>query len=154
MFSPSRRNFSTETVDSEPQEDDKWIETHSGLRYRDTIVGDGSKPIPGEFVAIRYRGTLEDGSVFEDTLESGRLTHYRHDRGFVVWGMDEGLGSMRVGGERLLQIPPHLGYGFKAVGSIPPDSELRFQVRLVASGEDAEPQPTGLLASLRGMLGL
>lgn len=105
-------------------------------------------------MAIRYRGVLQDGTVFENTLESGKVTHYRHDRGFVVWGLDEGLGTMRVGGERHLEIPPHLGYGFKTVGSIPPNSELRFQVRLMAAGADAEPKPQGLLASLRGMLGM
>lgn len=134
--------------------DAEWTETHSGLKLRDVEVGEGAEATAGEFVMLRYQGRLADGTVFDDTLKSGQPLRYRHDRGFVVWGMDEGVGGMRAGGERELIIPPHLGYGFKTVGPIPANSELHFTVRLEGVGADAEPPAPSLLDSLQRLAGM
>jgi FKBP-type peptidyl-prolyl cis-trans isomerase 2 len=45
---------------------------------------------------------------------------------FVFEGWDEGVAGMKVGGERLLIIPPSLGYGKRKMDGIPPSSTLRF----------------------------
>jgi len=39
--------------------------------------------------------------------------------------------GMRVGGKRKLLVPAHLGYGARSVGSIPPDSDLAFEIELL-----------------------
>tara|TARA_Y100000780_G_C13514533_1_gene351290 strand:+ start:162 stop:557 length:396 start_codon:yes stop_codon:yes gene_type:complete len=129
------------------------VETESGLKWRDVVVGDGPETVPGEFVKVRYRGALADGTVFDENLDSGRPLHYRHDRGFVVWGFDEGVCGMRAGGERQLVIPPHLGYGFKRVGPIPPNSELHFTIRVENVAEGAEPVQAGWLDGFRRLFG-
>ncbi len=39
--------------------------------------------------------------------------------------------GMRVGGTRRLQVPAHLGYGERSMGSIPPNSDLTFEIQLL-----------------------
>ena len=129
----------------------EWAETASGLKLRDVKVGEGKEPVPGEFVKVSYVGKLSDSTVFD---ASSSPVHYRHDRGFVVWGFDEGVCGMKAGGVRELEIPPHLGYGFKRVDGIPPNSTLRFQVELLAVGEEAHPPEPGILDSLQRLLGI
>ncbi len=50
----------------------------------------------------------------------------------MIRGWDEGVAGMRVGGQRVLMIPPELGYGRKGAGrAIPPQASLVFEVELL-----------------------
>ena len=49
----------------------------------------------------------------------------------VVPGMDKGIEGMKVGGQREIKIPASMGYGNKAVGPIPPNSQLTFSVEMI-----------------------
>jgi hypothetical protein len=44
----------------------------------------------------------------------------------AIKGWDEGVVGMKVGGERLLIVPPSLGYGNRKMADIPANSTLRF----------------------------
>jgi len=44
----------------------------------------------------------------------------------LLRGWDQGLEGMKPGGERLLIIPPSLGYGKRKMDGIPPNSTLKF----------------------------
>ena len=44
----------------------------------------------------------------------------------LLQGWDEGIAGMKAGGERLLIVPPSLGYGKRKTEGIPPNSTLRF----------------------------
>lgn len=149
---PLTRGLATDAGASDKQEA-HWVETESGLKWRDVVVGDGPETVPGEFVRVRYSGALADGTIFDENLDSGRPLHYRHDRGFVVWGFDEGVCGMRAGGERQMVIPPHLGYGFKRMGPIPPNSELHFTIRVESVAEGAEPVQAGWLDGFKRLFG-
>ncbi|KAE8895502.1 hypothetical protein PF005_g854 [Phytophthora fragariae] len=108
------------------------VTTKSGLVIQDKRIGQGKLPVAGEMLTVKYRGRLgEDGLVFG----KGMLTT-TYGTGSVIAGWEEGLGTMRPGGVRLLTIPPELGYGESGKGDkIPPNSTLFFEVGLVRIGK-------------------
>ncbi len=102
------------------------------LQIVDEKIGSGSAVKKGDTVEINYVGTLTNGQVFDSTAlhNNGPFTT-QIGVGQVIKGWDEGVIGMKIGGKRKLVIPPSLGYGNQAVGSIPPNSTLIFQVELV-----------------------
>lgn len=107
------------------------VKTSSGLEYEDIVVGTGIEAQTGNIVAAHYAGTLTDGTKFDSSYGRGEPIEFQLGVGRVIKGWDEGLVGMRVGGKRKLVIPPHLGYGERAVGKIPSNSTLVFEVELV-----------------------
>jgi len=104
-------------------------ETKEGLYIEDIVVGKGNTPKPGRPILVKYRGTLESGKVFD---RSGKKPfRFVFGTGKVIRGWDLGLADMRVGGKRILRIPPPLAYGKESVGSIPPNSTLTFEIELI-----------------------
>jgi len=102
------------------------------LQIQDEKVGTGKEVKKGDTVEIKYTGTLTDGTVFDSTDKHGGTPFETQiGVGQVIKGWDEGIPGMKVGGKRKLIIPPSLGYGDQAAGSIPPNSTLIFQVELV-----------------------
>jgi peptidylprolyl isomerase len=108
------------------------ITTESGLKYIESVEGDGATPETGQTVVVHYTGTLTDGSVFDSSRERNRPFSFKIGVGQVIAGWDEGVGSMKVGGRRTLIIPPELGYGSRGAGGvIPPNATLIFDVELL-----------------------
>ena len=105
------------------------ITTPSGLKYEDLVAGMGASPASTDFVTVHYTGTLPNGTVFDASRLHGGPITFRLDE--VIKGWTEGVGSMKVGGTRQLVIPPELGYGSRAQGSIPANSTLTFIVELL-----------------------
>uniref|UniRef100_A0A1B0DBC0 peptidylprolyl isomerase n=1 Tax=Phlebotomus papatasi TaxID=29031 RepID=A0A1B0DBC0_PHLPP len=85
----------------------------------------------GDLVHMHYTGTLEDGTVFDSSVERGQYFTFTLGTGQVIKGWDQGLLGMCEGEKRRLVIPPHLAYGKRAMGDkIPADSTLIFEVEL------------------------
>tara|TARA_B100001123_G_scaffold378482_1_gene446616 strand:- start:542 stop:1372 length:831 start_codon:yes stop_codon:yes gene_type:complete len=106
--------------------------TESGLKYIDTIVGDGDSPKVGDKVVVHYTGKLDDGTKFDSSLDRDKPFEFTIGIGQVIKGWDEGVMSMKVGGKRTLTIPPELGYGERGAGKvIPPNATLTFDVELL-----------------------
>lgn len=107
--------------------------TSTGLYYRDITVGTGAQAQSNSRVSTYYRGWLADGTLFASGIApQAPLGPFVLGTGYVIKGWDQGIPGMRVGGKRLLVIPPSLAYGSEGRSSIPPNSVLVFEVELVS----------------------
>ncbi len=112
------------------------ITTASGLQYEDTQPGSGAEAKSGADVAVHYTGWLYKdgvkGAKFDSSKDRGQPFEFELDGGMVIRGWDEGVQGMKVGGRRVLVIPPELGYGARGAGGvIPPNATLMFEVELL-----------------------
>ncbi|MFV3333070.1 FKBP-type peptidyl-prolyl cis-trans isomerase [Pseudomonas sp. NY15437] len=104
----------------------------SELQIEDIVVGDGKAVVKGALITTQYRGTLEDGTVFDSSYDKGRPFQCVIGTGRVIKGWDQGLMGMKVGGKRKLFVPAHLAYGERQVGAhIQPHSNLLFEIELL-----------------------
>lgn len=95
--------------------------------------GDGEQAMPGDVVQVEYTGTLEDGTVFDSSSNTGQPFEFVLGQGMVIPGWDIGIGMMREGGTAILTIPSELAYGAAGAGDvIPPNATLIFEVELVS----------------------
>ena len=105
-------------------------EIPSDLVVSDTKVGEGTEVAKGATVTIHYTGWLENGSVFDSSVERGEpLTISLAN---AIYGWQAGVPGMRVGGIRRLVIPPEFAYGAAGTAGIPPNSTLTFEIQLIA----------------------
>ena len=108
-----------------------FVVTDSGLKYYDLVEGDGDSPETGQMVTVHYSGWLEDGTMFDSSVDRGEPFPFAIGTGSVISGWDEGVASMKVGGVRQLVIPSDLAYGDNGSGPIPPGATLIFEVELL-----------------------
>jgi len=99
-----------------------------GVQYEDVAVGSGEIALRGSTVEVRYSLKLNRGEVLqENVLDSFRIGERR-----VIAGLEYGVQGMRVGGQRLIRVGPHLGYRESGVpGIVPPNAVLEFDVLLL-----------------------
>ena len=121
---------------------DGFVTTDSGLKYRDTVVGTGETPTPGDTVRVHYTGWLDDfdsEKKFDSSYDRRSPLIFKVGVKQVIAGWDEGLlTNMKVGGKRDLIIPALLGYGTRGAGGlIPPNATLYFKIELVGIGNKA-----------------
>ncbi len=102
------------------------------LESTDITVGNGDEAVAGKTVSVNYVGTLTNGTKFDSSYDRNQPFEFVLGSGQVIKGWDQGVAGMKVGGKRKLVIPPSLGYGSSAQGSIPANSTLVFEVELLA----------------------
>jgi len=105
------------------------------LVIHDIIKGTGATAEDGDTVYVNYVGALyKNGKVFDASWKDnpGQATSFPLTTGSVIPGWVQGLVGMKVGGRRMLIIPPNLAYGKSGQGStIPPNATLVFIVDLL-----------------------
>ena len=107
--------------------------TDSGLQYKIVEPGNDVKPTAQDTVWVKYKGTLIDGKVFDETPEDGDAVHFPLNG--VVAGWTEGLQLIGEGGEIELYVPADLAYGEQGRPGIDPNSTLIFNVKLEKVGK-------------------
>jgi FKBP-type peptidyl-prolyl cis-trans isomerase FkpA len=103
----------------------------------DLRTGTGTQATTGKRLTVNYTGWLysttasgNKGAQFDTSVGKSAFT-FTLGAGQVIKGWDQGIAGMRVGGQRRLVIPPDLAYGSQAIGSIPANSTLVFEVDLL-----------------------
>jgi FKBP-type peptidyl-prolyl cis-trans isomerase FkpA len=137
---PASAPAAAKAADAKPTEMKKamTVTTASGLIYDDVVVGTGAEAKAGP-VKVHYTGWLfndgKRGQKFDSSKDRGEPFGFPLGGGRVIKGWDEGVAGMKVGGTRILTIPPALGYGARgAGGAIPPNATLQFEVELLGVG--------------------
>lgn len=107
---------------------------------RDLTVGAGPEAMNGDMLTVHYTGWLYDpdapdnkGTQFDSSVSRGVPFEFVLGARQVIQGWDRGILGMRVGGRRVIVIPPELGYG--EAGSppvIPSNATLLFEVELLS----------------------
>lgn len=104
--------------------------TPLGLYIEDLAQGDGATAQRNSLVSLAYIGYLPDGTVFDASV-GGEPFQFRLGANEVIRGWNLGVPGMRVGGIRRLVIRPSLGYRGRAMGEIPPNTTLVFDMKLL-----------------------
>lgn len=97
----------------------------SGVYIQDDSVGTGALLADGDSVQMDHVGWLANGTQF-----SGGVFRGLYPTGFIE-GFSYGIAGMMEGGQRLVIIPPALGYGDNGAGAVPPGAVLVFVVALL-----------------------
>ncbi len=107
------------------------------LIVTDVKVGTGREAVAGQTVRVNYTGWLyrplaknQRGRKFDSSIGREPL-EFALGKGRVIKGWDQGVAGMKIGGKRTLIIPAELAYGSRAMGDIPPNSALIFDVELL-----------------------
>jgi FKBP-type peptidyl-prolyl cis-trans isomerase FklB len=113
----------------------------SGLQYK--VITDGTGPIPttNDEVSVNYRGTLIDGTEFDNSAKRGRPFTTKVQGG-IIKGWTEALQLMKTGSKWQIFIPSELAYGPNPPGpTIPPNAVLIFEMELVSTHPAPAPAP-------------
>lgn len=102
------------------------------LQTIDTVVGDGPEVPANATITAHYTGALcADGTIFQSSHDFGDAITFGLNQ--VIAGWTKGVPGMKVGGTRRLVIPSAMAYGSaRAAANIPPNSDLVFDIELVA----------------------
>jgi FKBP-type peptidyl-prolyl cis-trans isomerase FkpA len=98
----------------------------SGVYYTIETAGTGNNPTPCSNVLVKYKGYLTNGSVFDQAVNPVGF-----NLGGLISGWRSVLPMLKAGGRIVLYIPPSLGYGNRASGSIPANSIIIFEIDLL-----------------------
>ncbi|MBF4491834.1 peptidylprolyl isomerase [Flavobacterium sp. MR2016-29] len=128
----------------------KATKTNSGLEFVVTEKGSGKKPAIGTQIYIHYAGFLEDGTLFDTSLEDVAKTFGKFDaaraeakqyqpipfqagrKDGMIPGFIEGIEQLSFGDKAVIFIPSHLAYGATGAGGvIPPNANIIFEIQLL-----------------------
>mmetsp|Transcript_2858 Transcript_2858/g.4849 ORF Transcript_2858/g.4849 Transcript_2858/m.4849 type:complete len:183 (-) Transcript_2858:155-703(-) len=105
------------------------------------VLREGEGEVCGEKkrVVVHYTGRLEDGTVFDSSVERRKPFRFYVGTHCVILGWDVGIASMKKGEKALLICKPEYAYGEEGAGGvIPPGATLHFEVELVDIGEELD----------------
>jgi FKBP-type peptidyl-prolyl cis-trans isomerase FkpA len=109
-----------------------WATLPGSVKVITEKAGTGASPTLEDVVLINYKGMLKDGKVFDEGKQVPNPVAE------FVPGFTQAVLKMQRGGKYKVEIPAALGYGEKANGPIPANSDLTFEVELLDFKNRAE----------------
>ncbi|MCH8979063.1 MAG: FKBP-type peptidyl-prolyl cis-trans isomerase [Armatimonadetes bacterium] len=118
---------------------DSGAELDVPVDIENVTVGEGPPAEEADLIIVEYVGTYPDsGLVFDQNNsedEDGNRVKpplsFLLGRGAVIEGWDEAIVGMRKGGERNLKVPWQKAYGTEGNGTIPGETDLLFNVKVL-----------------------
>jgi FKBP-type peptidyl-prolyl cis-trans isomerase FkpA len=99
----------------------------TGLYYVINELGDGTQPTAASNVTVAYKGYFTNGTVFDQNAVGATFGLNQ-----VIKGWTEGIPYFKTGGNGMLLVPSHLGYGNSGRGPIPGGAVIIFDVKLLS----------------------
>ena len=137
-----------EAAKAEKDQEEKKEERNlpAGMKMEVTEEGTGDMTEAKDRVKAHYTGKLLDGTVFDSSKNKGRTPlEFTVGAGQVIKCWDAGFTGIKVGTKAILTCPPDLAYGERAMGPIPANSTLIFEIELlgiVKKGNDPQKKHT------------
>ncbi len=128
---------------------EKALTTEKGVKVFVFEKGTAEKPAEGTEVLIDYAGFLPNGELFDSGVEATARKFNKFDpqrkaanaykpipfvygnKQGMIPGFIDGIEQLQYGDRALIFIPATLGYGNRAVGPIPANSDLIFEIQLI-----------------------
>ena len=107
LFNPSDSQNTTQTMNDTTNTAD-INQPPAGLIVQDKTVGTGAEATAGTLVTVNYVGSFTDGTKFDASADHGKPFQFVLGAGQVIPGWDQGVAGMKVGGSRILVVPPSL----------------------------------------------
>ncbi len=130
----SINNINESRLANEENYPKETLEDITELSTRTLEEGIGGETVSrGQTVVANYTGWLaSNGEVFDSSFKSGNTDGIEFSLNSVIQGWQEGVPGMKVGEVRRIFIPSELAYGEAGTSNIPPNSDLIFDVELMA----------------------
>jgi peptidylprolyl isomerase len=104
------------------------------LKIETLIKGRGEVVEEGQLITVHYSGFLwSDGTQFDSSWTNGQPAQFSLTKGQLIEGFIQSLVGQTVGSQVVAVIPPELGYGDSATGSIPAGSTLVFVMDILGT---------------------
>ena len=124
--------FTVELLDFGPASTERAMMGLPTVTVVASHAGSGRMAADGDIALITYHGRMASGTEF-DGGQAVPVTV-----GQLMPGMNDALKQMQAGGHYMVTIPAGLGFGDRAVGPVPANSELHYEVELIAVRSLAE----------------
>lgn len=121
--------------EDEEHEEEEEVDPNAKIEIHDLFTPEDckNKSKSGDLVVIHYSGWLDDGKLFDTTVEPSKAYmpfEFMLGTGTVIKGFEQGVLNMCKGQKRKIVIPPSLGYGKKGAGAIPGNTTLTYELEM------------------------
>ncbi len=108
----------------------------------------------GRLCRTHYRGTLNDGTVFDSSYERGEPLEFICGMGMMIRGYDEAVANMEVGQSIDIHLTPDQAYGYAdpraiftvEISQLPGSEELSVGENVILYTADGHPMPVKVAA--------
>ena len=107
-----------------------------GLRVKDLQMGQGPSATAGQVATIHFVGWIDErgtrGKEIYNSRNQGQPVSFVIGTEGVMQGWNEGVIGMKLGGKRMLLVPPSMAWGGRKIeGVAPADTAMMFRIELI-----------------------